>query len=123
MSNNHRGRLGMRVARRFVPALLGASALMAAAFGTGSAGAASAGMRAAAARPAAATPGVTKTTISLGLDVARSGLAAPLTVPFIQGIQTFWGNQNYTFHGVCGRKINLVFGDNGGDPQTELTAY
>ncbi len=71
----------------------------------------------------APTPGVTQSTISLGLDVAQSGQAAPLTVPYVQGIQTFWDRQNATAHGVCGRTVKLVFGDNGGDPQTELTAY
>jgi Periplasmic binding protein len=66
--------------------------------------------------------GVTSSSISLGLDVAQSGQAAPETVPFVQGIQTFWDRQN-GLGGVCKRHVHLIFGDNGGDPQTELTAY
>jgi ABC-type branched-subunit amino acid transport system substrate-binding protein len=102
-----------RAARRTVCGLALAAAAIGVALGVGSAGASG----------AATTPGVTKSTITLGLDVAQSGLAAPTTVPFVQGIQTFWGDQNYNHHGVCGRKVSLAFADNGGDPQTELTAF
>ena len=112
MSSDH-ARPRRRAVRRAVSVVAVGAAVLATAIAIGSAGASG----------AATTPGVTKSTISLGLDVAQSGAAAPVTVPFVQGIQTFWGNQNFNEHGVCGRKVNLVFGDNGGDPQTELTAF
>jgi ABC-type branched-subunit amino acid transport system substrate-binding protein len=77
------------------------------------------------ARPDARTadsPGVTSRLITLGLNVAQSGQAAPVTQLFVQGIQTFWYDQNKR-GGVCGRQVKLVYGDNAGNPQQALTVY
>jgi ABC-type branched-subunit amino acid transport system substrate-binding protein len=69
-----------------------------------------------------ATPGVTSRLITLGVNVAQSGLAAPTTVAFVQGIQTYWFNQNAR-GGVCRHQVKLLYGDNGGDPQKAIGVY
>jgi ABC-type branched-subunit amino acid transport system substrate-binding protein len=71
---------------------------------------------------ASATPGVTNRLITLGVNVAQSGLAAPTTVAFVQGIQTFWFGQN-SRGGVCNHQVKLAYGDNGGDPQKGIGVY
>jgi ABC-type branched-subunit amino acid transport system substrate-binding protein len=67
-------------------------------------------------------PGVTPRLITLGLNVAQSGAAAPITLAYVQGIQTFWYDQNAR-GGVCGRQVRLIYGDNGGNPQQGVTVY
>jgi ABC-type branched-subunit amino acid transport system substrate-binding protein len=67
-------------------------------------------------------PGVTGKTINLGVLSDLSGVFAPLGKPLTQSQQLYWQTQNQA-GGVCGRKVNLIVGDHGYNPQKAVTLY